>query len=1259
MVRRRPNPPGAIAASRSHPLPPPSHGNQTDGTNEESYTNDESYTASSRSDSSQGTVDTQDLLFFERWNREINGMRERLDHKLHNFLETSQNEMDMLSAAVTGIVSKKALKGAASTALQVGVGPKVAPKRKQQQQQQQQPQGQQHNNQSSSGSSSGKAYEIPVSPIYAQDRLSGSGSGSVSGSTNLVTKAMTSRQKQKQKRTSQQQQQQQQQQPPASVMAVEASSSFASSPHHAFSVASSKASKASDKTEPANNLTIRRAQRLRRLRKRLQAVSEEQEDTAEVVAAAKTDNKQSNSSESAEEDDDHFDDDNVPTVLHAVREETTEGNTPATKGGAVGNTTENTVTKINTTLGESSSDDDDVGVTPRPASSSCQQNEVIAVSQTFSSSAIGDDVKLAPSSSLSEKNKAKKKGAETERLRRTLNESMRTIMIPENNRPSIIQNLRIKNRRSVLQKNRKKNSSSNSEDTTEILAKVLEKVPAVKRKKRKKTTPTKVKDDDISDTVSVARSERERVETMVKAVSKKKITPPTDDKDENSSDAISVARSEREREESMVQAELDRQESILQARRRRNFFFPSPTNNEETIVTTSDESDSKSIFLEDAEEEDETTDRDQSTIEDDKPAMAAENVTLQEKPLPNHTRKHAGRPSPIVTHDEDLLIHPSRSNALSPVVETVESPPSESSNHSDISTARNAATTTRAARDSTADNLSRPVRSASPKAPFKQTTTVPKQQRRKEPSPSSSSSDPLLHRLRRNFLATDRLRDMPSSEDVLAEADHKRPDAPETKQRKALSPAITGNRHKAPTVATGNKEMSQVNIAKHVAKSDASKSTSVGAPTSVQNDTCSKVVKPSSLPKSPGGSSSSGTTSSDERASMGDWSSKVVVPAPSSACHSAASSSKAVLVTQQSQAPSKSTVDDPSRSSVTTNLHLQCEDEDVEPVLDDWDEASSSIARKQQARLLLDIGDVQSTVSRHSKESRTVSTLSSSRFHPRQKPKPIVSPEIKRQKSTSQRSHELVPHQEEKKEEDVVIRLEHVNNKKIVDPYGDYGTYTGVLIRGVPDSYGVMKYEDGRVYTGSWKCGRWNGHGKTIFTNGDCYTGEYLDDQRHGIGRYEWADGRTYDGKFEADHREGSGIYSWPDGSVYNGDFHKGLRHGDGTYTFVDGSVYNGEWKNGKQTGIGECVWKDGRCYRGEWVDGQAHGYGIEVRADGTIRFDGTWKRDRPIRHKSKDRVEQQVKRSSVMQQTKTKAPKAIREKTSSSSKSTSKRPQE
>lgn len=200
-----------------------------------------------------------------------------------------------------------------------------------------------------------------------------------------------------------------------------------------------------------------------------------------------------------------------------------------------------------------------------------------------------------------------------------------------------------------------------------------------------------------------------------------------------------------------------------------------------------------------------------------------------------------------------------------------------------------------------------------------------------------------------------------------------------------------------------------------------------------------------------------------------------------------------------------------------------------------------------------------------------------------------------------------------------LVLLKEVQGKAIKDPYGDSGSYTGILMDELPHGKGTMHYSDGRSYSGEWRQGRWHGEGRATFVNGDIYVGQYERDRRHGKGRYEWADGRIYDGEFHRNQRHGYGSYTWPDGASYIGEFVDGQRHGQGCYRFNDGSVYKGEWLNGKYDGMGECVWSSGRKYHGEWRAGKAQGYGVEWRADGTVRHRGDWKNDRPLRKNRKE----------------------------------------
>jgi hypothetical protein len=194
-----------------------------------------------------------------------------------------------------------------------------------------------------------------------------------------------------------------------------------------------------------------------------------------------------------------------------------------------------------------------------------------------------------------------------------------------------------------------------------------------------------------------------------------------------------------------------------------------------------------------------------------------------------------------------------------------------------------------------------------------------------------------------------------------------------------------------------------------------------------------------------------------------------------------------------------------------------------------------------------------------------------------------------------------------------------VMHQTLLDPYGDKGKYSGIVLRstGMPHGPGRMVYEDdGRTYDGDWRHGRWHGNGRATFANGDTYKGEYRFDQRHGKGMYCWSDGRVFDGAFSEDKRHGKGKFKWPDGATYEGDFVQGQREGHGQYSFSDGGYYVGSWIDGRYEGFGECHWEDGRTYKGEWKSGMAHGQGVETYPDGRVRHDGQWQADEPIRGK-------------------------------------------
>lgn len=161
--------------------------------------------------------------------------------------------------------------------------------------------------------------------------------------------------------------------------------------------------------------------------------------------------------------------------------------------------------------------------------------------------------------------------------------------------------------------------------------------------------------------------------------------------------------------------------------------------------------------------------------------------------------------------------------------------------------------------------------------------------------------------------------------------------------------------------------------------------------------------------------------------------------------------------------------------------------------------------------------------------------------------------------------------------------LKYAENVRIVDHFGDRGTYVGELSHGEPHGVGIIVYDDDRRYEGEWCNGRYQGEGKTTFNGGDSYEGEYSADLMHGEGTYRWRDGRKYTGEFYDDERHGSGVYSWPDGSSYSGAFRHGKMHGFGRHTDNSGSKYEGSYRQGVFHGHGKLTFSSGESYEGEF----------------------------------------------------------------------------
>lgn len=196
--------------------------------------------------------------------------------------------------------------------------------------------------------------------------------------------------------------------------------------------------------------------------------------------------------------------------------------------------------------------------------------------------------------------------------------------------------------------------------------------------------------------------------------------------------------------------------------------------------------------------------------------------------------------------------------------------------------------------------------------------------------------------------------------------------------------------------------------------------------------------------------------------------------------------------------------------------------------------------------------------------------------------------------------------------------LQHVSRYKMIDMYGDRGTYTGTLgPDNDPTGFGTMKYDSGRFYKGEWRKGRWNGKGTLLNANGDSYQGDFVSDARHGRGVYRFTSGDVYEGEFVDDNRHGKGKFKFHNGSVYEGDFCMGSFEGSGRYDF-EGGFYDGQWKRDEYYGKGKLQYKDGSNYTGRFKRGSAHGFGEERLADGTVRC-GLWKRGEFLQECSED----------------------------------------
>lgn len=207
-----------------------------------------------------------------------------------------------------------------------------------------------------------------------------------------------------------------------------------------------------------------------------------------------------------------------------------------------------------------------------------------------------------------------------------------------------------------------------------------------------------------------------------------------------------------------------------------------------------------------------------------------------------------------------------------------------------------------------------------------------------------------------------------------------------------------------------------------------------------------------------------------------------------------------------------------------------------------------------------------------------------------------------------------------------------VENQELADPYGEKGVYSGALSKstGMPNGRGLLEYhKNSRWCEGDWIHGRLTGYGRLSNGSGDFYEGGLKNDHFHGKGVMRFDNGRVFEGTYIRGQMV-QGKMTYQDGSVYDGSWLDCARHGHGICTFVDGSIYEGEFKEGHFHGHGQMTWNDGGYYVGNWSVGEMHGTGKEVRPNGSVRHDGEWSHDQPVRYKKdKQRKQQQQQEES------------------------------
>ena len=162
----------------------------------------------------------------------------------------------------------------------------------------------------------------------------------------------------------------------------------------------------------------------------------------------------------------------------------------------------------------------------------------------------------------------------------------------------------------------------------------------------------------------------------------------------------------------------------------------------------------------------------------------------------------------------------------------------------------------------------------------------------------------------------------------------------------------------------------------------------------------------------------------------------------------------------------------------------------------------------------------------------------------------------------------------------------------------DGSIYEGEVYDGIPNGFGIKKWENGEWLEGEWDRGMFrNGKGVRISNYEDSngimrnirYEGEFKDGYQDGFGtETDYTDGSMYSGGWKKGSHYGKGheIYA-PLGLTLEGNW-EGIAgaEGYGTITYADGRRYEGPWKGVFPDGIGTMIYPDGTKRTGKWSFG-------------------------------------------------------------------------